>query len=217
MSTQVSASASATATAVADRPAVIHVVDDEVAIQDLFREIGRGDEVDVRCYGCAADFLDTFDASQPGCLVLDLNLPDMSGLQVLEELTRRDWRIPVLFISAHARVSEAVRALQLGGIDFLEKPFDLAAMAAALQRGLAEDRDRRNQARQRSAMLARLADLTPREREVMDLVVQGMANKAVAAALGVRPKTVEVHRANVMRKTATESLAGLVRLHLACR
>jgi FixJ family two-component response regulator len=148
--------------------------------------------------------------------VLDLNLPDMSGLQVLEELVARDCWIPVLCISAHARVSDAVRALQLGGIDFLEKPFDLEAMRAALQRGLAEDRARRNRALLRAGMLARLADLTPREREVMDLVVQGMANKAVAAALGVRPKTVEVHRANVMRKTAAESLAELVRLHLAC-
>ncbi|MBK8096503.1 MAG: response regulator transcription factor [Planctomycetes bacterium] len=198
-------------------PPLVSVVDDEPTIQQLFVQLGRLEGLAVRTWTRGADFLAAFDESQPGCLVLDLNLPDMSGLQVLEQLGRRGSHIPVVFMSGLAKVSQAVAALKLGSLDFVEKPFAIDDMMAAIHRAIDSDRARRATEQQQHHLRERFAALTPRETEVMDLVVQGHANKAVAATLGVSPKTVEVHRANVMRKTGANSLAELVRLKIAVR
>ena len=198
-------------------PPLVSVVDDEPTIQQLFVQLGRLERLAVRTWTRGADFLAAFDESQPGCLVLDLNLPDMSGLQVLEQLAQRGSQIPVVFMSGLAKVSQAVAALKLGSLDFVEKPFAIDDMLAAIHRALDSDRERRATNLQQHHLRERFAALTPRETEVMDLVVQGHANKIVAATLGVSPKTVEVHRANVMRKTGANSLAELVRLKIAVR
>lgn len=196
-------------------PPIVSVVDDEPTIQQLFVKLCRLEGLAVRTWTKGADFLTDFDASQPGCLVLDLNLPDMTGLQVLEQLAKRGCQIPVVFMSGLANVSQAVAALKLGSLDFVEKPFAIDDMLAAIRRAIESDRQRREAEQQQLHLRERFAALTPRETEVMDLVVQGHANKTVAATLGVSPKTVEVHRANVMRKTGASSLAELVRMKIA--
>jgi len=197
--------------------ALVHVVDDEPAIQALFVHIGRAAGLPVATHGSAAEFFAAFDPSRPGCLVLDLNLPDRTGIEVLQDLAARQCPIPVVFMSGMARVSEAVRALQLGSLDFVEKPFDVQVMIDAIQRALATDRERRQSSASVSDLRRRFARLSPREVEVLELVVRGAANKDVAARLGLSPKTVEVHRSHVMRKTEANSFADLVRMHLQLR
>lgn len=196
---------------------VVHVVDDEPSILQLFRQIAHMGNFEVRTYSTGRGFLEKADVMAPGCLVLDLNLPDMSGIEVLEELARRQSPMPAIFMSGRARVSQAVLAIKLGSLDFMEKPFPVKGMLEAIQRALEFDRDQREKAQQRLEMRARLDQLTPREAEVMGLVVQGHPNKVIAAELGVSPKTVEVHRANVMRKTGAQSVAELVRIVMTAR
>ena len=194
---------------------LLRVVDDEPTILTLFQRIGERNGFDVECHDTATSFLAQFDDRRPGCLVLDLMLPDRSGIEVLEELTQRGCELPVVFMSGMARVSEAVRALKLGSIDFVEKPFEIGPLTEVLRRAVDLDLRRRQNDADQDQIRRRLASLTRREQEVMEQIVRGAANKEVAAKLGLSHKTVEVHRANVMRKTAAGSLAELVRMHVA--
>jgi FixJ family two-component response regulator len=196
-------------------PPCVHVVDDDASTQAVFRSLGTQLGWDIRCYGSIGEFQARADQDRPGCIVFDLMLPDGCGIDALQQLSARGNRLPVVFTSGLASVSQAVRALQLGSLDFVEKPFEPGQMRAALQRAVALDDERRRQTRRRQLLAARLATLSRREAEVMECIVQGAANKAVALRLGLSPKTVEVHRANVMRKTGSASLAELVRLHVA--
>jgi two-component system response regulator FixJ len=202
-----------------DRAAVplVRVVDDEETIQTLFQRMAAIGGFEVATYGTASALLDALDDVRPGCLVIDLVLPDRTGLEVLEEVARRGIRLPVVFMSGMARVAEAVKALKLGSVDFIEKPFDVQTMVATLQRAIELDEQRRAVGADREQLRARFQKLTRRETEVMEQIVQGAANKEVAARLGLSPKTIEVHRANVMRKTRATSLAELVRMHVAMR
>lgn len=194
---------------------LVHVVDDEPAILGLFRSMGRNAGFEVAGYGTAKEFFERYDETRTGCLVLDLNLPDGTGIEILQEMSARGHQMPVVFMSGMARVSEAVSALKLGSVDFVEKPFDLHQMITTLHKAIAKDEQRRSTSATADEIRRRFARLTARELEVMELVVAGAANKEVAAQLGLSPKTVEVHRANVMLKTEAQSLAELVRLHLA--
>jgi FixJ family two-component response regulator len=195
----------------------VHVVDDDVAIQSLFRRLCAQAGLDIRTYGTLASFRARAPENRPGCLVLDMMLPDGTGLDLLRELAVSGGTMPVVFMTGMGNVADAVQALQLGGLDFVEKPFELARIRQALSRGIALDIEERQRASEHVRLLQRFAALTARETEIMDLVVQGTSNKAVAWQLGLSPKTVEVHRANVMRKTGAASLAELVRLHVAAR
>ena len=203
--------------ATTNKTPLVRVIEDDTIISGQFARLDGASGFAVATYPTAGAFLENFDAERPGCLVIDLVLPDMSGIDLLQELARRDCALPVVFMSGMAKVSEAVKAIKLGSIDFLEKPFDMAQMVDAVQKALAIDRKRREDGDGRDELLRRFAALTPRETEVMEQIVQGAANKEVAARLGLSPKTVEVHRANVMRKTRANSLAELVRMHVAAR
>jgi len=196
---------------------LIRVLDDESAIQALFERIGQLCGFEVDCHSTAASFLDSFDGERAGCLVIDLMLPDRSGIEVLQEVTDRGCELPVVFMSGMARVSEAVQALKLGSIDFVEKPFDVQQIAEVLRRAVDMDQRRRQQDQDHDELRRRFETLTRRERQVMEQIVRGAANKTVAASLGLSHKTVEVHRANVMRKTQAGSLAELVRMHVAAQ
>jgi FixJ family two-component response regulator len=193
---------------------LVHVVDDEPAIQALFQSLGKSAGFEVAAYGSAAEFRARFDGRRTGCLVLDLNLPDCSGIDLLRGLATDSAGMPTVFMSGMATVASAVDALKLGSIDFVEKPFDLPVMQAAVLRAVAADQARRASQANRGELQSRFDLLSPREVEVMELVVAGAANKEIAARLGLSPKTVEVHRANVMRKTRAESLAELVRMRM---
>jgi FixJ family two-component response regulator len=196
---------------------LVRVVDDEPSIQALFQRMGPLGGFQVTTHTTAGSLLESLDEDRPGCLVIDLILPDKTGIELLQSLAERGCHLPVVFMSGMARVSEAVKAIKLGSIDFIEKPFDVQQMMAAINRAIELDEERRRQGQNLDGIKKRFALLSGRENEVMELIVQGAANKEVAAKLGLSPKTVEVHRANVMRKTAANSLAELVRMHVALR
>ncbi len=163
----------------------------------------------------AQEFLSTYEVTQPGCLVLDVRMPGMSGLEMQHELNLRGATIPVIFITGHGDIPMAVEAMQHGAFDFLQKPFRDQELLDRVQRALVRDAEYRARLRQTDRIRERLASLSPREREVLNLVTQGKANKMVAGDLGVSQRTVEIHRAHVMQKMEAGSLAELVRMMMA--
>ncbi|MBK8976637.1 MAG: response regulator transcription factor [Planctomycetes bacterium] len=190
----------------------IFVVDDDAAILDLVRRVCAPIEAQIQTFTSARAFLSVVHDNVPGCLVLDYKLPDLNGLQILQQLQEREIELPVIFISGKAEVSTAVQAFKLGSMDFLEKPFDIQELHDTVKRAVARDATLRETRAKRTAIGDRIASLTPRESQVMELVVAGRANKTIAAELGVSPKTIEVHRANVMQKMQAGSLAELVQM-----
>jgi FixJ family two-component response regulator len=165
-------------------------------------------------YPSAQAFLDAYAPEQPGCLVLDVRMPGMSGLELQHQLNARGAVVPVIFITGHGDVPMAVDAMQHGAFDFVQKPFRDQELLERVHRALAKDRETRHQLRETDGIRRRFASLTPREREVMLLIVQGKANKVMAGDLDVSQRTVEIHRARVMEKMEARSLAQLVRMAL---
>jgi len=192
----------------------VFVVDDDRAMRESLSWLLDSVGLRVRSYATAADFLAEHDPAQPGCLVLDVRMPGMSGLDLQAELARRGVELPTIVITGHAEVSMAVRAVKAGAIDFIEKPFSDQLLLDRVRQALEIDLEAREARRRREDARRRLATLTAREREVLNLVVAGKANKEIASALGVSPKTVEVHRAHVMSKMCVDSLAELIRVTL---
>jgi FixJ family two-component response regulator len=192
----------------------VFVVDDDRAMRDSLSWLLDSVGLRVRSYATAADFLADHDPAQPGCLVLDVRMPGMSGLDLQAELARRGVELPTIVITGHAEVSMAVRAVKAGAIDFIEKPFSDQLLLDRVRQALEIDLEAREVRRRREDARRRLATLSGREREVLNLVVAGKANKEIAFELGVSPKTVEVHRAHVMSKMCVDSLAELIRITL---
>lgn len=190
----------------------VFVVDDDRAMRDSLRWLLESVGLSVRTYATATEFLREYEPSQPGCLVLDVRMPGMSGLDLQAELARRDAALPTIIVTGHAEVTMAVRAVKAGALDFIEKPFSDQLLLDRVRQALEIDRQDREVRRRRAEALRRLESLTAREREVLELVVAGKANKEVAAALKLSTKTVEVHRAHVMAKMGAESLAELIRM-----
>ena len=203
-----------TGTAMPPEPTVF-VVDDDPAMRDSLCWLLQSVDLHVETYPSADAFLGAYDAGRPGCLVLDVRMPGMSGLNLQDELRARHIRLPIIMLSGHAEVPTAVRALKAGAIDFMEKPFSDELLLDRIRQAIDLDREQRDAEAQRAAVAERYALLTPREREVMELVTAGKANKVIAAELGLSPKTVEVHRAAVMDKMRADSVADLVRMRLA--
>lgn len=195
----------------------VFVVDDDPAIRESLRWLIESVGLNVKMFTTAHEFLEGYDPSLPGCLVLDIRMPGMSGLDLQNELAARQFNIPILIITGHAEVPVAVRAMKAGALDFIEKPFSDQLLLDRIRRAIEKDTESRRANSQRAEVAARLAQLTPREREVMDLVIAGKANKVIASELGLSPKTVEVHRAHVMKKMQVDSLADLVRLGMLSR
>lgn len=204
--------------------AVVHVVDDESSVCRVFERVGTLIGIKTNSYSTAEAFLSAYDPRCPGCLILDLHLPTMSGLELLTEISNRQWQVPIVIMSGKASVSQAITAFKEGSIDFLEKPFGTKEIEAAMRHALNVDRQMREQdvvTRKRNAVRSeielRITKLTPRERQVMGLVVSGKSNRIIAGELSVSPKTIEVHRANVMQKMQADSLASLVKMAIAAR
>lgn len=193
---------------------IVYVVDDDAAVRESLAWLIQS--VDLRAVPCASaqSFLDAYDRSHPGCLVLDVRMSGMSGLDLQAELARREIAVPTIIITGHGDVSMAVRAMKMGALDFVEKPFNDQELLERIQRAIDADHAARQGGREREQACALLATLSPREREVMDLLVLGKANKEVADVLGLSTRTVEGHRARLMEKLACSSLAELVRLSL---
>ena len=192
----------------------VFVVDDDADVRDSMRLLLEVAGLKVCNYTSARQFLDDNSVKQ-GCLVADIRMPDMSGLELQEEVAKRHLDLPVIIMTGHGDVPLAVRAMKAGAVDFLEKPFDDERMLASVRRAL--EIGSRARSRNAEAVAAKnlLASLTPRERGVLDKLVQGRSNKVVAYELGISPRTVEIHRAHIMGKMDASSLSDLVRVVLA--
>jgi FixJ family two-component response regulator len=196
----------------ADQKAIVHVVDDDPsmreALQDLFLSIG----LETRTYATARDFLATAVSDAPGCLVIDIRLPDMNGLDFQLQLTQTGVRLPVVMMTGYGDIPMSVRAMKHGAVDFLPKPFKDQDMLDAALTAIERDRQRRALDRDVSKMRERFGTLSAREQQVMLLVTTGKMNKQVAGDLGISEITVKIHRAAVMRKMGARTLADLIRM-----
>ena len=190
----------------------IFVVDDDEGVRNSIRFLLKSVGLATRTLSSASEFLESYKSRQSGCLVLDVRMPGMSGLELQQQLNLRGAVIPVIFITGHGDIPMAVEAMQHGAFDFLQKPFRDQDLIDRIQRAL--ERDARNRAAltQHDRIRARFESLTPREREVLSLMTSGKPNKVMAGELGVSQRTVEIHRARVMEKTGAGSLAQLVRM-----
>ena len=189
---------------------IIHVVDDDEALRDSMTWMLEGNNYTVATYDSADAFLRVISPVMVGCVVLDVRMPGMSGLELFEELGRRGCTLPVVFITGHGDVPMAVSALKKGAVDFIEKPFSEADMLRLIEQCLTLERGNRDKRLQEADTVRRLEHLTQREREVLGLIIIGKLNKQIADVLGISIKTVEVHRARVMEKMGVNSLAELV-------
>ena len=192
--------------------AVVHVIDDDEAVrQSLVFLLGTAG-LEVRTYDSATAFLDALPNVVAGCVITDVRMPVVGGLELLRRLRKLKLAVPVIVITGHGDVPLAVEAMKMGAADFLEKPFDDEALLASVRSALnALDRDRKREV-ERSEIESRLSGLSSREREVLEGLVAGQANKQIAHALGISPRTIEIYRANLMTKMQAASLSDLVRM-----
>jgi FixJ family two-component response regulator len=201
-----------------DVEATVFVVDDDTDLRESLGWLIESAGLRVKGYATAQEFLADYDPDEPGCLLLDVRMPGgLSGLELQEELTRRRVRPPIIIMTGHARVPMAVRALKGGAIDFIQKPFSDQSLLERIRQAVDLDLRTRRVRIEGTKFAARLGCLTPREREVMELVMTGKPNKIIAADLDISAKTVEIHRGRVMEKLQVDSVAELVRLGLQAK
>ncbi len=195
---------------------VIHAVDDDRSFLSAMERTLRTAGLNVRSYFRASAFLDSLDPSQPGCLITDLRMPDMDGLELQDRLKSRGIRLPIIFVTGHGDTNKAVTALKGGAMDFLEKPFSEKALLDSVQQALEKDSNERRLASEQAIVEQRFAQLTPREKEVFSLVVSDLSNKKIAFRLKISPRTVEHHREHVMLKMHARSVPELITMAVLC-
>jgi len=194
----------------------VYIVDDDEALRDSLVWLLESNSYKVAQFESAEAYLAAYRADMTGCLVLDVRMPGMSGLELYERLRERHCTLPVVFITGHGDVPMAVSVLKKGAVDFIEKPFSDTDMLKLIDQCLATERENRERLRQDAAVARRLDQLTGREMEVLELIIAGRLNKQIADDLGISIKTVEVHRARVMEKMEANSLAELVQAVMSC-
>jgi len=192
----------------------VFIVDDDAAIRFAMQALMDSVNLNHEIFASADDFLEKIGEQRPGCLVLDIRMPGLGGLELQEELIKRGNTLPITFITGHGDVPMAVEAMQKGAVDFIQKPFRDQELLDRIREALATDEERREAQQHHAEVAGRLERLTNREREVFDLVVTGKPNKVIAYELGVSQRTVEIHRARVMEKMQARSLADLVKMHM---
>jgi two-component system response regulator FixJ len=193
---------------------VVHVIDDDDAVRESLAFLLRSAKIDVRSYQTAEDFLDQLPSVKMGCIVTDVRMPGMSGIDLLRKLREIDINLPVIVITGHGDVPLAVEAMRIGAIDFLEKPFNDEALLTSIRNALGVGEQVSAKSSERADLLDRIAALSSREREVLEGLVAGQPNKIIAFNLGISPRTIEIYRANVMTKMKAGSLSELVRMAL---
>ncbi|CAO3431367.1 response regulator transcription factor [Azospirillum doebereinerae] len=198
---------------ITDTP-VTFVVDDDEAVRDALAVHLELAGLAVRTYASAAEFLDAVDPGQPGCAVLDIRMPGMDGLALQQEMVRRGLTLPVIVVTGHGDVPAAVRAFRAGAVDFLQKPFDEDRLIERVREAFARDAVNRQAGAEAARIRHRLDLLSPREREVMELVAQGLPNKTIARQLDIGTRTVETHRARVLEKMEARNASELARMQM---
>ena len=197
-----------------DQKPTVFIVDDDAAIRFAMQALMDSVNLEHEIFESGDEFLKKVTEQRPGCLVLDIRMPGLGGLELQEELIKRGNTLPIIFITGHGDVPMAVEAMQKGAVDFIQKPFRDQELLDRVREALATDEERREEQQLHTEVNDRLARLTNREREVFDLVVTGKPNKVIAYELGVSQRTVEIHRARVMEKMQARSLADLVKMHM---
>lgn len=190
----------------------VFVVDDDEAVRHFLRGLIVSVNLRVQAYASAQEFLEAYQQGSPGCLVLDIRMPGMSGLELQQELNARGIDLPIIILTGHGSVQVAVHAMKAGAIDFIEKPFNNELLLDRVQKAVAKSVNAYEDRLKQDEILRRQNSLTPREHQVLDLVVAGESNKRIARRLQISDKTVEIHRANVMEKMQARSLADLVKM-----
>ncbi|MCC6947979.1 MAG: response regulator transcription factor FixJ [Bradyrhizobiaceae bacterium] len=193
---------------------VVHVIDDDEAARDSLRFLLEAAELRVRTYESGSAFLEVLPAVDPGCVITDVRMPGVSGIELLQRLRKLPFELPVIVITGHGDVPLAVEAMKLGAVDFFEKPFDDDALLAAVRSAMNRYEKDLKRETDRAEINSRIAALSPRERQVLEGLVAGHPNKNIAFDLGISPRTVEIYRANVMTKMQAGSLSELVRMAL---
>jgi len=188
----------------------VYIVDDDDGIRHSLEDLVVSIGIPVKTFDGVQSFLNEYDTSFPGCLILDVRLPGISGLELQEHFRRNKVNIPIIFVSGHSNVKIAVRSMKAGAIDFIEKPFDDQSLLDSIQKALKIDRVNRSEEMHRTNIMHRIKCLSPREDEVLKLLIQGKSNKSIADKMALSTKTVETHRAHIMRKLGVKSMAGLM-------
>jgi RNA polymerase sigma factor (sigma-70 family) len=190
----------------------VFVVDDDPGVLESLKLLLRSVGLAAETFASAHEFLEAYDPEKPGCVVLDVRMPEMSGLELQDRLRALESTLPIIFITAHGEVPMAVKAVKTGAVDFIQKPFSDQELIEKIQHAIEDNALNREQLRELQQIRARMALLTPRERQVMELVVEGRANKVIAKKLGLSQRTVEIHRARVMKKMEASSVSSLVQM-----
>jgi FixJ family two-component response regulator len=193
-------------------PSLLAILDDDKSVRNALQDLIESEGMSALCFDSAEQFLDSTARCQAACLITDIGMPGMSGIELQARLKMERCRIPIIFITARGDIPLAVSAMKEGAIDFFTKPFDDGVFLAAVEHALEKDRNTRRKAFEQAALLARYHSLTPREQEVLPLLVSGLLNKQVGAELGIAEYTVQIHRGHIMRKMEADSFATLVRM-----
>lgn len=195
----------------------VFIVDDDAAVRDSLAALLEAEGFSVEAFDSAKAFLAGYKPKEACCVIADIRMPDMDGLELQEEIIRKGWGLPVIIITGHGDVPLAVRAMKAGAVDFIEKPFDDEILRAGIERGLEQSRKAHGESAVTQEAETRISQLTAREREVMEHLVAGRPNKVIAHRMDISPRTVEVHRGRVMEKMQARSLSDLVRMALAAK
>ena len=190
----------------------VFIVDDDAAVRDALKMLVKSVGLSVKTFEHGQAFLDQYEPADTGCLVLDIRMPVMGGLELQQELRNRNSSLPIIFITGHGDIPMAVKAVKEGAMDFISKPFRDQELLDCIQRAIRDLDEKQDRNLFRSTITTNLAKLSPREKEVMDMVIEGKANKVIAMDLNLSERTVEVHRSHVMEKMQTRSLAKLVQM-----
>jgi two-component system response regulator FixJ len=194
------------------QPHTVSVVDDDQQVRESLAALIQSMDLRVECFASGGEFLESYTAARPGCVVLDLRMPQLSGLEVIDALSARDIKVPIIMISGHGDIPAAVSAMKAGAVDFLEKPYRAAVLMESVRRAIELDDRTRRAAAERNKLIDRFQSLTPEEKEVLELTAAGKPDKAIAQKLDLSLRTIQLRRASVMRKMDAHSRAELIRL-----
>ena len=196
---------------------IVYVVEDDEAVRDSLELLLKSDDKPVQTYESANAFLQDYSDKMAGCIVLDIRMPGMDGMELQKKLNDKHSILPIIFVTGHGDVPMAVDAMKEGAVDFIQKPYREEALLEKIEAALAQDREQRKTLDEKQEIIRRVKSLTPREREIMDRMIAGQANKVIAIELEISQRTVEIHRSRVMHKMGTHSLAHLVRMVLSVK